>query len=190
MTNGIKSQMKGMPFALKRKSIHLDNGFYTDVEYLLFPLTKVKTVSYFTKPVYIYRVGQRNQSFSPQSRRKHVLDHEAVLSWLNDNKDKRSPQHLSFVLKRAVSLVDNQMVIYLLFKPSKKRKVKIKSFAQEVSANEELYALYKRNKKYKVLTESHYLLYQLPSFLVRKKRECDIIGLISGRYFFLPNKRP
>ena len=156
-----------------RKSIHLDNGFYTDVEYLLFPLTKVKTVSYFAKPVYIYRVGQRNQSVSPQSRRKHVLDHEAVLShvlsWLNDNKDKRSPQHLSFVLKRAVSLVDNQMVIYLLFKPSKEQKTKIKSFVREISMNEELYSLYKQNKKLKLLTKSHYLLYPLACRLVQRK---------------------
>ena len=156
-----------------RKSIHLDNGFYTDVEYLLFPLTKVKTVSYFAKPVYIYRVGQRNQSVSPQSRRKHVLDHEAVLShvlsWLNDNKDKRSSQHLSFVLKRAVSLVDNQRVIYLLFKPSKEQKTKIKSFVREISMNEELYSLYKQNKKLKLLTKSHYLLYPLACRLVQRK---------------------
>ncbi len=156
-----------------RKNIRLDNGFYTDVEYLLFPLRKVTTVSYFAKPVYIYRVGQRNQSVSPQSRRKHVSDHEKVLfhvmSWLNECKGNRSEQHLSFALKRTVSLVDNQRVIYLLFKPNKEWKSKIKSLVRQISANENLLVLYKQNKKYKALTRSDYLAYPLLSFLVRKK---------------------
>ena len=156
-----------------RKSVHLDNGFYTDVEYLLFPLSKVKTVSYFPKPVYIYRVGQRNQSVSPQSRRKHRGDHELVLShvlrWLEENKEGRSAQHISFIRKRLISLIDNQVVIYLLFKPCKERKGKIRSLIKRVSSDPRLLALYKKNKKYRMLKNSHYLLYPLLSYIIRKK---------------------
>ena len=59
--------------------------------------------------------------------------------------------------------------IHSIFKPSKEQKTKIKSFVREISRNEELYSLYKQNKKLKLLTKSHYLLYSLACRLVQRK---------------------
>ena len=42
---------------LKENEISLDNCFYTDVEYTLFPMKYVNTISYFNKTIYIYRVA-------------------------------------------------------------------------------------------------------------------------------------
>jgi len=43
------------------KDVVLNNGFYTDAEYEIFPIKKVKSIFYFNKVIYIYRVARAGQ---------------------------------------------------------------------------------------------------------------------------------
>ena len=74
----IKPQMHNVTYKtnlLKKNNITVDNGFYTDMEYLLFPVKHLNTVMYLDEIIYIYRVGQATQSVSIPSMQKNINMH-------------------------------------------------------------------------------------------------------------------
>ena len=62
----------------------LDNGFYTDVQYLLYPMPYVKTCVYLPISIYVYRINQSNQSVSLKSMQKNIEIHNERLDNLID----------------------------------------------------------------------------------------------------------
>ena len=85
--NDIDIQMHNTMFKtslLKDNQITLDNGFYTDIEYVLLPLPYVKTLAYFAAPLYVYRIARAGQSMSKASMRKNAAQHSLVLKRLID----------------------------------------------------------------------------------------------------------
>ncbi|MGX2951576.1 glycosyltransferase family 2 protein, partial [Ursidibacter sp. B-7004-1] len=65
---------------LKDNNITIDEKcFYVDLEYNTFPMPYIKTVSYFDKPVYRYRLGSPTQSVSLSSYIKNVKMHRKVI---------------------------------------------------------------------------------------------------------------
>ena len=69
---------------LQKNKIKLDNGFYTDIEYVLLPIPYIKTIAYFPAPLYVYRVARAGQSMSKASMRKNAAQHSLVLKRLID----------------------------------------------------------------------------------------------------------
>ena len=67
---------------LKDNGIKLDNGFYTDLEYLLFPTPYIRTVVFLSQTIYMYRVSLSTQSMNIHSLQKHVTMHRDVLNHL------------------------------------------------------------------------------------------------------------
>ncbi len=65
--------LKGMPYKIR------ENCFYTDLEYLLYPLKFVKNVYISKIPIYVYRFGREGQSVSIEGICKHYKEHEMVL---------------------------------------------------------------------------------------------------------------
>ena len=61
----------------------LDNGFYTDVEYLILPFPYVKTVAFLDLNLYMYRLSLEGQSVSLESMQKNRAMHEIVLNVLH-----------------------------------------------------------------------------------------------------------
>lgn len=55
-----------------------EHVFYEDNEFVLFPLEYVKSIGYFNKPVYYYRLGNSNQSVSFSSMMKRIGDYLLV----------------------------------------------------------------------------------------------------------------
>ena len=158
----------------KDNDIKLDNCFYTDVEYLLYPIQYVKTVAYFNKTIYIYRVAQATQSVNPNSMKKNIAQHELVLNHLlelyESIKDKILLGHQKFIVDRLAKMCDVQLTTYLYFKPSKENKEKIKAFISCIKQKyNEIFQVFKKSKKYKLLKYSKYLLYPLASKLCIKK---------------------
>lgn len=90
VASGIDIQMHNTMYKtklLQKNKIVLDNGFYTDIEYVLLPLTYVEKIAYFAAPLYIYRVARAGQSMSKASMRKNAKQHFAVLKRLIDEFD-------------------------------------------------------------------------------------------------------
>ena len=52
---------------------------YTDLEYVTYPLVRVKTAYIVHRPLYVYRIGVEGQSISAAGIRKHYREHQKVL---------------------------------------------------------------------------------------------------------------
>jgi glycosyltransferase involved in cell wall biosynthesis len=76
---------------LKNNNIRLDNGFYTDMEYVILPLLYVKNFIFLKNNLYIYRTGRDGQSTSMHGYQKHFDQHDFIfrklLKYYNDNYD-------------------------------------------------------------------------------------------------------
>lgn len=160
-------QMHGLTFKtsiFKEHNITLDNYFYTDVQYMLYPMAYVNTVSYFNKTIYMYRVAQLGQSVSIPSMKKNISQHEKVLSHLLEFyekiKDKIDEEHRYFIANRISIMCDVQLGTYLYFDVDKNIKKTIKTFIKSLKReHKDIYKLFKISKKLKLLIYSNYLLY-------------------------------
>lgn len=64
---------------LKEHKIRLlENCFYTDTEYALYPIAYINDIYICDFPIYNYRLGVEGQSVSLEGRRKHYKDHLKV----------------------------------------------------------------------------------------------------------------
>ena len=63
----------------------LENSFYTDSEYALYPFIYSNTIHIFDYPIYVYRMGDEGQSVSLNGMRKHYLDFEKVINSIIKN---------------------------------------------------------------------------------------------------------
>jgi glycosyltransferase involved in cell wall biosynthesis len=60
---------------LKKNNICLlEKCFYTDFEFVLYSMLNSKTFQYFSKPIYVYRIGREGQSISLVGIRKNYKD--------------------------------------------------------------------------------------------------------------------
>lgn len=63
-----------------KNNIKIDeNMYYTDLEFVLFPIEYTKTVIFYDYPVYQYIIGREGQSVSHSGLYKHRFDHELVI---------------------------------------------------------------------------------------------------------------
>lgn len=153
---------------LKKNNIILDNGFYTDVEYLLLPVPYIKTLKYIDKNIYVYRIAQAGQSVSIPSMQKNIKMHDIVLKRLikfyEDNKQKLSKEKLMYLVNRVGIMADTQLGTLLTFEQNEETKNKIKQFnnyVKEISSD--IYKQYKKSKKAKMVIYSNYMLTSLAS---------------------------
>lgn len=156
----------------KDNGIVLDNGFYTDMEYLLLAMQYVKTVSYFDKSVYVYRIARAGQSVSAASMIKNNAQHVKVLERLADTFECNGTGYSfgveNYIAKRIADIADVQLKVLLISGDKKTQVPKIKRFIKELKMKRpKIYAYFKTAKKVKLLTYSNYLLYSY----VKKKVE-------------------
>ena len=167
----INLQMHSVMFKteiLQKNNIVLDNGFYTDVEYLLLPVPYINTVKYIDKNIYVYRIAQAGQSVSIPSMQKNIHMHEIVLkrliSFYEENKKILNKQKLKYLVNRIGIMADTQLGTLLTFKQNAETKSKIKQFnidLKEMSID--IYKQYKKSKKAKMVIYSNYFLNSLAS---------------------------
>ena len=122
----------------QNNNITLDNGFYTDVEYALFPIKYVKTVSYFNKTIYEYLVGQAGQSVNVNSMIRNLPQHDIVLKrmtkFYEDSKEELTQEQKKFLLNRLSGLANTQLWVLLNLEISKENKRKVKEFFKSVKS--------------------------------------------------------
>ena len=177
ISKGIHPQMHAVTYRtdiLKNKNIVLDNGFYTDTEYLLLPLEYINKVEYYNINIYVYRVGQATQSVSIPSMQKNIGMHSIVLERLlnhyNESCDRLSEAKKQYLIRMIAWVADVHLGTLLTFEMNKKQINKIKEFNKELEEkNIDIYNEYKKSKKMKLLLNSKYLLCRLVSKLYIRK---------------------
>ncbi len=177
ISDKIKPQMHNVTYKtelLKTNKITVDNGFYTDMEHLLFPVKYLNTVMYLDEVIYVYRVGQATQSVSIPSMQKNINMHKIVLdkliAYYNDNKENISNAKKDYLIKQIVPVADTHLGTLLTFDMTKLQKQKIKEFNINLKNKcIDVYSVYKKSKKMRMLLCTNYLLCRLTSSLYIRK---------------------
>lgn len=163
---------------LKENNIRMDEKcFYVDVEYVLFPVPFVKTVTFFDFYVYMYRLALDTQSVSILGFQKHVNDHLRVcyhlLEFARDYKAAADavPAYVRYIEKRTAEIICTQSTIYSSFPWNDKKIIAdFKAFdAKAKSLNPDVYALSAQlSKKLLLLRKTDFRFYKLIQFLSEK----------------------
>ncbi len=158
---------------LKENAITLFNGFYTDIQYLLFPAPYIKTVYYAPYNVYMYRVSLSGQSMAAPSMQRNIRMHTdmlfSIVELYNRIKDAR-PTVGVYILKKLVMLCGTQMSTLLSFKPDKERKKDLYDFFTRIAKEcPDAYAQFKKLKTTRVLLLAGGVFYTPVSCMHRKR---------------------
>lgn len=159
---------------LKENKIILDNGFYTDVEFLLLPMPFVNNVIYYNMDIYVYRIAREGQSVSLSSFQKNIKMHDIVLKRLIEYYEEykmQIPENVSSIVRnRLIMMADKQLQILLSFEPNNDNKNKIKEYFKEINfKSKEIYSFLVKLKKGRLLLLSNYKLYYIFSKYINKK---------------------
>ena len=111
-----------------------EHCFYVDVEYIMYPLKYLETISFLNEAVYQYRVGNANQSVSTQNFMKNRNMHKHVIGNVLKyyETEQLSAAKKEFLKKRISLLIDTQIRIYLCFEPSDEIKQELLEFYHNV----------------------------------------------------------
>lgn len=157
---------------LRDNQIHIDeNCFYVDLEYNTFPMPYIKTISYFDKPVYRYRLGSPTQSVSMASYIKNIKMHEIVLFALIDfyeNYQKSATEIERKLLENLIhGVVTTHSNIFLSKENSKASKAEFLLFEEKLANRDKQFVEKSAGKKLSILRKTNYLTFGLMSFLNR-----------------------
>ncbi len=157
---------------LRQRRIRLDNGFYTDLEYLLLPVPYVETVAFLDLMVYMYRVSLSTQSMNIKSLQRNVAMHEKVLNrLLSEYRGREWKKPVGTYMLRRIAIMEGmQLSIYLSFGDIKTYRQKTRRMIEEArETSEELYQILCGVKTFRWLIRSRFILYPLISCMHRKK---------------------
>lgn len=161
---------------LQDNNITLDNGFYTDVEYLLLPTPYVKSIVFLNIIVYMYRTSLSTQSMNIRSLQKNVQMHHKVFDRLVSEyekyktKFKLSQSIKEYLIKRIAAMGGTQLSIYLSFDDTAKYKEETKEMMEGLKqAGKDIYDRMLHFKTFKILKCSNFFLFPLISYLHKKK---------------------
>lgn len=161
---------------LKENNIVLDNGFYTDVEYLLLPLPYVKTIAFLDTNIYMYRISLATQSMSAASMQKNIEMHELVLKRLinyyeeTKKNNNCTENHLKHMSRRIANMAGTHLAILLSFEVDKKHKEELKELFRYVKdSSKDIYNEYAKKKTVKVLNYTKFITYPVISKMYKIK---------------------
>ncbi len=161
---------------LKKNKITLDNGFYTDVEYLLFPTPYIQTIAFLDQMIYMYRVSLSTQSMNIKSLQKNVKMHCDVFDHLAREYESYrafrcwNAKRDRYYCKRIAAMAGTQLSIYLSFEDVEKYKKVTKEFIHGLKKKHAaIYCEIMKLKTCKVLVYSGFCTYPLISAMHRKK---------------------
>lgn len=158
---------------LQKNNIQIDeNCFYVDLEYNVFPMPYIKTISYFELPIYRYRLGSPTQSVSMSSYIKNIKMHEKVLFALIYFYN--SYQSISKVQKNLLedlisSVVTTQANIFLARDDVNQAKKEFIYFEKKLENANNIFARKSIGSKLRIVRGSKYLLFSLISLIYKRK---------------------
>lgn len=156
---------------LRDNNIEIDeNCFYVDLEYNTFPMPYIKTISYFDKAVYRYRLGSPTQSVSMPSYIKNVKMHETVIFSLIDfyHSYPQATEIEKLLLNKLIGeVITIHSNIYLAMDDVKLAKAKFLSFENKIK-NKSIHLFNSvQGNKIRILRMSKYILFDFLSKVYR-----------------------
>jgi glycosyltransferase involved in cell wall biosynthesis len=163
---------------LKKNNIRiLENCFYTDVEYAVYPFIYSKSLKVIKLPLYVYRIGREGQSVSVEGRLKHYKDHlrvdEEMLDLVKEIKN-IDENVCSYLYDYFASIFSSCISNYLLLlKPSKDNFNLIKEYDNKILIIcEDIYKrMNKKSKTVRYIRNSGFFRYKILYYLKVFKRK-------------------
>ncbi len=93
-----------------------EHCYYVDCEYITYPIPYVKTVYFYPKFIYMYRLGRNGQSMDIRSMQKNREQHMRVLNSLlsfYDGLEGLTEGTLYYIERCIAQVVENQFQIYI-----------------------------------------------------------------------------
>lgn len=143
-----------------------EHCFYVDMEYVLFPVPLVRTVSCVDAFVYQYRIGLPGQSMDPARMRKNQENFDRVLGRLlafyDEQKEQGAPEHVMVYLNHTLGrMVASRFKIYLTQPCRSSVRASMKEFDQNIRRKyPDIYHAV-RNRAVLFLRRTDYLAYPL-----------------------------
>lgn len=140
-----------------------ENCFYVDMEYVLFPVPQIETISFLDLFVYQYRVGLPGQSMNIQRMKKNADNYDRVLERLllfyagwSPKMQPAKRNYMEHVLGRMVA---SRIKIYLSQPYSRDNRKAIETFEETIRKNYPAVYAAVTNRAVLLLRRSHYRLY-------------------------------
>ena len=159
---------------LQENNIKLDNGFYTDVEYLLLPVPYVKKVAFLDLSIYMYRVALSTQSVNVFSLQKNInmlsLVLERLTKYYEDNKKNLNEKVCVYMKTRLAKMAGTKLRVLLSYEINKENKDKLKKFCNDLkNTSEDIYNGLMNDRIMSLLSKGKFILYR-PLSIVYKHR--------------------
>ena len=158
---------------LKSMRVRLDEGVsFTDVEFVLYPMGGVSSVSYCDSLVYSYKIGREGQSVDLACIDKNMPSHELVLlhcvDWLERNLTHLTSAKRAYASKRIARMLDDHVHRCLLSEEPKSWLPGLKTIVSRCDRCQSVMN-YSSSKALKLLRASGYFTYMPLNALMRRK---------------------
>ena len=147
-----------------------EHCFYTDTEYVIYPMVYVQKVLYAPLDVYQYRIGNSEQSMSREGMRKHIDDLWVVYNNINNYIDCTciDSEMISPVIEWRVAMFYKFYIRQLMLIADKNGKMKLIEVLRDISNRfPKRYELAK-NRKIVFMKNTRCTFYKLVSYLVER----------------------
>ena len=155
---------------LKENGFAVDNCFYTDMEYLLYPVKYLNTIAVLDCNVYMYRVSLATQSMNINSMVKNKAMHKLVFEHLLEDWSEfgkglsATDSRKVFFEKKMLVMAGAHLSIILAQEPSRQTKEELREFIGHIEETDyDLYQKFVRLRTVSVLRRTHYLVFGLLS---------------------------
>ncbi len=161
-------QMHALSFRTQLLQDHnvtiLEHCFYTDQEYVIYPLLHTKTVYVLDQHIYCYRLGLAGQSVSLEGWKKHHEEHARVIKQLLSHYDELGLCPVAVkdaVSQRICMLLHDHYQLYLKLGDKQKEMKALDSYIRK--NHPDFFQLRKKSegKRIKLLRLSGFMLYPL-----------------------------
>lgn len=139
---------------IKEKYISItEHCFYTDMEYVILYLPYIRSIRYFDKTVYIYRLNNSGQSVSIQGIKKHYEDSGIVLKKLLD----KSPNFTNRIYKYQIAQFGKKTIgNYIIGTSVKNVRKEVKVLDEYIKEKDEDVYTMMRNKSIFLYRKTNY----------------------------------
>ncbi len=140
-----------------------EHCFYVDMEYVLFPIPQIETITFLDIFVYQYRVGLPGQSMNIQRMKQNASDYDRVLrrvlEFYSQWASKLQPEKLRYMEHVLGRMAASRIKIFLSQPYSRDNRREIEAFEDTMKMNYPAVYHAVGNKAVLLLRRSHYRLY-------------------------------
>lgn len=149
-----------------------EHTFYVDMQYNIFPIHLIDTISYLNQVVYQYRIGFAEQSVSivsmQQNRDMHKRVILSIIQYLKEYQDKLSDDVGDKINAKIVDLCIMQLNIYLSMGDNRQGLLELRQFIDEMKRYDMHQQLQRHSLRYILLYYTRLVLFKPTAFVFRR----------------------